>query len=113
MKELIYNYLLENCWGKENATKGCKIREELALEIGDKKFRELIQEINASDEYMYLIGAKSGKGTNAGYFIATNKAEAEEVMNNIRHRANKMLQNVHVMEWKFGLRKKWFKRKGK
>lgn len=99
----IYEYISTNCRGKENATKGLKIRSAIGYRLGDKSFRKEIQEINASKDFPELIGAISGKGDNAGYFIPLTKEEKEEVINNKRHRANQILRDCHIMEWKANL----------
>lgn len=111
-EEEVYAYLLNNCWGKQNTQKGYFIRANLGLEISDRTFRKIIQNINSSKDYMHLIGAVSGKGQNAGYFVATNKQERREVINNITHRAEEMLKNADVMRLKVGVRKKWLKERG-
>jgi imidazole glycerol phosphate synthase subunit HisF len=110
-KEIVYNYLLENCKGKENTQKGWQIRIATGFNRGDKMFRSTIQEINADGHYEYLVGAVSGSGENAGYFIATTEEEENEIINNIKHRANQMLRNTHVMKWKCKLRRKHGKKK--
>jgi hypothetical protein len=99
----IYNYISINCRGKENATKGSKIRSAVGYRLGDKSFRKVIQDINASKDFPELIGAISGKGENAGYFIPLTKEEKQEVIDNKRHRANRILYDCHIMEWKANL----------
>ena len=101
--EEIYNYISTNCRGKENAQKGFKIRSSIGFKLGDKSFRKEIQKINASEVFPELIGAISGKGENAGYFIPITDEEKQEVINNKRHRANQILRDCHIMEWKANL----------
>lgn len=102
MKE-IYEYIVTNCRGKENTQKGFQIRNAVGFKNGDKSFRKIIQDINADKDYPELIGAISGKGDNAGYFIPITFEEKQEVINNKRHRANQILRDCHIMEWKAGL----------
>lgn len=101
--EEIYDYISTNCRGKENATKGSKIRSAVGYKLGDKSFRKEIQNINANEAFPELIGAISGKGENAGYFIPITDEEKREVIENKRHRANQILRDCHIMEWKANL----------
>ncbi len=100
MENIIYDYLLKNCRGKENALKGSVIRKILNIQKSDKAFRGYIQNINSNKNFKHLVGAVSGKGQNAGYFIPITKKEKEEVINNRRHRANAMLRECYIMRWK-------------
>lgn len=102
MKE-IYDYISTNCRGKENAQKGLKIRFAVGFMLGDKSFRKEIQKINASEDFPELIGAISGRGDNAGYFVPITDEEKQEVIDNKRHRANQILRDCHIMEWKANL----------
>lgn len=102
MKE-IYDYITTNCRGKENAQKGAKIRFMLGFKSGDRSFRKRVQEINSSKEFPELIGAVSGSGDTAGYFTPITTEEKQEVINNRRHRANQILKDCHIMEWKANL----------
>ena len=98
--EEIYNYISTYCRGKENAQKGLKIRSNIGFTSGDRAFRKKIQLINANKGFPELIGAVSGKGNNAGYFIPITDEEKQEVIDNKKHRANQILRDCHVMEWK-------------
>lgn len=100
IKLKLYNYLLNNAQGKDNRVKGHVLMA--TFEIGsDRTLRKLIQEINASVEYKSLIGAISGY--EGGYFIPITATETKEVINNRRHRADKMYEECTVMEWKANL----------
>lgn len=97
MKDRIYVYLVNNAKGKENRIKANKLMKE--FEIKDNKtFRKYIQEINRDKRCLSLIGAVSGK--QGGYFIPISEEEKEEVINNRRYRANQMLRECHIMQWK-------------
>lgn len=100
MKDRIYVYLVNNAKGKENRIKGKEIIKHFNIS-GDKTLRKMIQEINADERCLSLIGAISGK--NGGYFIPSTDEEKQEVINNRRHRANQMLRECHIMEWKANL----------
>ena len=97
MEELIYNYLENNCRGKENLVKNKELRD--LFNIGsDRALREIIQNIRESKEYKDVIGSLSGKS--GGFYICVNDDEIEETINNIKHRANQMLRMTHILEWK-------------
>jgi hypothetical protein len=97
MEELIYNYLLKNCKGKENLIKNKELRE--LFNVGsDKSLRKIIQNIRESKDYLEVIGSLSGK--NGGFYVCTTPDEIDETINNIKHRANQMLRMTHILEWK-------------
>ena len=101
--EEIYNYISTYCRGKENAQKGVKIRSNIGFRTGDRSFRKEIQKINSSKDFPELIGAVSGNGDNAGYFVPITDEEKVEVISNKRRRANQILKDCHIMEWKANL----------
>lgn len=100
MEEKIYRYITTNCRGKENAQKGAYIRYAIGFTSGDRAFRKEIQNINANKDYPELIGAVSGKGGHAGYFTPLDDEEKEEVIANKRKRANQILKDCYIMDWK-------------
>lgn len=97
-EELIYNYLIKYHQGINNRVKGKELM--LKFEINDHKtLRKIIQNINRSINYEKLIGAVSSK--KGGYFICRTQEETLKAINNRRHRANQMLIECHIMNWKY------------
>lgn len=97
MEELIYDYLKQNCRGKDNLIKNRELRELFDIH-SDRGLREIIQNIRESKKYKDIIGSLSGK--TGGFYICTTEDEIEETINNIKHRANQMLRMTHILEWK-------------
>ena len=96
----VYDYLCSHCMGKENMQKNSVVR--LALNIkGDKKMRKIIQDIRESSQFPKLVGSHSGN--KGGFYICKNREECDDTINNIKHRAGKMYQTCHIMEWKVGM----------
>ena len=67
----------------------------------DKAMRKVIQNIREDREYTKMIGSVSGRS--GGFYICITDDEKEETINNIKHRASKMYQMCHILEWKKNL----------
>lgn len=98
IEERVYNYLLENHVGKDNMIKNKELRFALGIKTGDKSMRKIIQNINQNKRFERMVGSLSGKM--GGFFICETKEECIAAINNKKHRANQMLRDCHVMEWK-------------
>jgi hypothetical protein len=97
MENLIYEFLLDNCVGKDNLIKNKELRKIFNIS-SDKALRKIIQNIRESKLYIRVIGSVSGKS--GGFYICDTDEEIEETINNIKHRANQMLRMTHILEWK-------------
>ena len=64
----------------------------------DKAMRKVIQNIREDREYTKMIGSVSGRS--GGFYICITDEEKEKTINNIKHRASKMYQMCHILEWK-------------
>lgn len=98
-KELeIYKYLLKYHKGKENKVKAKDLMKIFNI-LDHKTFRKLIQNINRDKQFKKLIGAISSR--DGGYYICETKEETLDAINNRKHRANQMLRECHIMDWKY------------
>lgn len=97
MEDEIYNYLLENCIGKQHLIKNVRLRKLFNIN-SDKSLRQIIQNIRENKKYKRIVGSVSGKS--GGYYICSTPAEITETINNIKHRANQMLRMTHIIKWK-------------
>lgn len=97
MENIIYDFLVKNCKGKENLIKNKELRKIFSIN-SDRALREIIQNIRESKEYPLIIGSISGKCS--GFYVCINDEEIEETINNIKHRANQMLRMCHILDWK-------------
>ena len=96
-EEQVYNYLIENCRGKENLIKNKDLMQMFEVH-SDKSMRKIIQNIREDKRFEEIVGSVSGKS--GGNFICETEEEIEETINNIKHRANQMLRMTHVLKWK-------------
>lgn len=100
MENKIYDFLVSYCKGKDNKIKNKHLRQIFNIR-SDRALREVIQNIRESKEYPLVIGSISGK--QGGFYICISDEEIEETINNIKHRANKMLRMCHILDWKKNL----------
>ena len=100
-EEEVYNYLLENCKGKQNLIKNKDLMKLFNIH-SDKSMRKVIQNIREDKRFTEVVGSISGR--TGGNYICTTEQEIEETINNIKHRANKMLRMCYVLEWKKNLK---------
>ena len=90
MEEQVYKYLCKNHLGKDNLIKNKDLRKLFNIN-SDKAMRKVIQNIRESKDYPKLIG---------GFFTCITEEEKEETINNIKHRANQMLRQCHILQRK-------------
>lgn len=100
MENKIYDFLVSYCKGKDNLIKNKHLRKIFGIN-SDRALREMIQNIRESKEYPLVIGSVSGK--KGGFYICISDDEINETINNIKHRANKMLRMCHILDWKKNL----------
>lgn len=100
MESEVYEYLCKNHLGKDNLIKNKELRKLFNIN-SDKSMRKVIQNIRESKDYPRLVGSLSGQS--GGFYICITEEEKEETINNIKHRANQMLRQCHILEWKRGL----------
>jgi len=100
MENEVYEYLCKNHLGKDNLIKNKDLRKIFNIN-SDKSMRKVIQNIRESEEYPKIIGSVSG--INGGFFTCVTEEEKDATINNIKHRAGKMYQMCHILEWKRGL----------
>lgn len=100
-EEQVYNYLLQNCKGKDNLIKNRELMKLFNIN-SDKSMRKIIQNIREDKRFTEVIGSVSGKS--GGNYICITEQEIEETINNIKHRANQMLRMCYVLEWKKNLK---------
>lgn len=97
MEEIIYEFLVKNCQGKDNLVKNKTLRRIFHIN-SDRALREIIQNIRQSKDYPLVVGSISG--TKGGFYICKTSSEIEEAINNIKHRANQMLRMCYILDWK-------------
>ena len=97
MEQEIYDYLCQNCVGKDNMIKNRELRK--IFKIGnDKMLRDIIKNIRKDKTKEEVVGSKSGK--TGGYWIANTKEDCIETFENLTHRANDIYKTAHIIEWK-------------
>lgn len=99
-EELVYNYLCTHHVGKDNLIKNKDLRNLFGIN-SDKAMRKVIQNIRESKDFTKMVGSISG--VKGGFYICITEEEKEETINNIKHRASKMYQMCHILEWKKNL----------
>lgn len=97
MENEVYEYLCKNHLGKNNLIKNKDLRKLFSIN-SDKAMRKVIQNIRESRDYPKLVGSISGQS--GGFYICITEEEKEETINNIKHRANQMLRQCHILQRK-------------
>ena len=97
MEQKIYDYLCQNCRGKDNMVSNRELRKIFNIS-GDKKLRDIIKNIRKDPKKLEVVGSKSGK--TGGYWIANTKSDCIETCENLTHRANDIYKTAHVIKWK-------------
>ena len=101
MKNLLINYLKENCKGYDNRKKANELM--YIIDIHDNKvFRAIIEDIRKTENV--FICSEAGK--NGGYWIPTNKQEIKLTIEHLEKRASEMLKTARILRKKSGI-KKW------
>ena len=94
MKELIYDYLLNNCVGCDNRIKGWQLMKLFNIK-DHKTLRGYIQELRNDEDIEELIGSVAGKG--GGFFIIRNYTEYRDTIDHLYLRAMEMLKTREVI----------------
>lgn len=86
MKELLIEYLKNNCVGYDNRQKAYQLMK--IVDIKDHKtFRNMIEEIRQSKETIFIC---SEAGNDGGYWLPTTKEEIVTTIDHLESRAYKM-----------------------
>lgn len=94
MKELIYDYLLNNCVGYDNRVKGWQLMNLFNIK-DHKTLRGYIQELRNDETIDELIGSVAGK--DGGFFIIRNYEEYKDTISHLYLRAMEMLKTRQSM----------------
>ena len=95
MKELIYDYLVNNCVGYDNRVKGWQLMK--LFNIHDHKtLRSYIQELRQDEEVDKMIGSVAG--SKGGFFIIENYSEFKDTVDHLYLRAMEMLKTYKIMK---------------
>lgn len=89
MKELIYDYLTNNCVGYDNRVKGWQLMKLFNIK-DHKTLRSYIQELRQDEEIDKMIGSVAGKS--GGFFIIENYNEFKDTVDHLYLRAMEMLK---------------------
>lgn len=100
-KEVLINYLINNCSGYENRQKAFKLMKIIDVE-DHKTFRNIVEEIRQDDNEIFICSEAGSKG---GYWIPINYEEVQNTLDHLHKRAKEMLKTYSIL-------KKKIKRKG-
>jgi len=95
MKELIYDYLVNNCIGYDNRIKGWQLMKLFNIK-DHKTLRSYIQELRQDEEIDKMIGSVAGKS--GGFFIIANYDEYKDTVDHLYLRAMEMLKTYKIMK---------------
>lgn len=93
MKEILINYLLENCKGYENREKANKLMQVVNIK-DHKTFRSLIEEIRQDYNEVFIC---SKAGENGGYYIPTEYEEVQDTIDHLDKRGLEMLKTADIL----------------
>ena len=94
MKELIYDYLVNNCVGYDNRVKGWQLMKLFNIK-DHKTLRGYIQDLRNDEDIEELIGSVAGHG--GGFYIIRNYAEYKDTIDHLYLRAMEMLKTREVI----------------
>lgn len=96
MKEILTNYLINNCRGYENRLKAYELMPIVNIK-DHKTFRSLIEDIR-QDENEIFICSESGK--DGGYWIPTEYNEVQTTIDHLIKRGQEMLKTASTLRRK-------------
>lgn len=99
MKELLIEYLKNNCIGYDNRQKSNKLMKVVNI-TDNKEFRALIEEIRQSKETIFIC---SEAGKDGGYWLPTTKEEVEITIDHLEARAYEMIKTAKILREKGGM----------
>lgn len=95
MKDLVYDYLVNNCVGLENRVKGWELMRRFNIK-DHKTLRGYIQELRQDEELDKMVGSVAGK--NGGFFIINTYEEYKDTTEHLYLRAMEMLKTYSIMK---------------
>ena len=99
MKELLIEYLKNNCVGYDNRQKAYQLMQVVNLK-DHKTFRNLIEDIRQSKETIFIC---SEAGKSGGYWLPTTKEEVETTIDHLEARAYEMIKTAKILREKVGM----------
>lgn len=96
MKDILTNYLINNCRGYENRQKAFELMPIVDMK-DNKQFRNLIENIR-QDENEIFICSEAGK--DGGYWIPTEYEEVELTIGHLEKRAVEMYKTASALRKK-------------
>jgi threonine synthase len=99
MKELLIEYLKDNCIGYDNRQKAYQLMK--IVDIKDHKtFRRMIEDIRQSDNRIFIC---SEAGKDGGYWLPTTKEEIVTTIDHLESRAYEMIKTAKILREKVGM----------
>lgn len=99
MKELLIEYLKNNCVGYDNRQKAYQIMKVVNVK-DHKTFRNMIEDIRQSKETIFIC---SEAGNDGGYWLPTTKEEVETTIDHLESRAYEMIKTAKILREKVGM----------
>lgn len=99
MKELLIEYLKNNCVGYDNRQKAYQIMKVVNVK-DHKTFRNMIEDIRQSKETIFIC---SEAGKTGGYWLPTTKEEVETTIDHLESRAYEMIKTAKILREKVGM----------
>lgn len=96
MKDILTNYLINNCRGYENRQKAFELMPIVGIK-DHKSFRNLIEEIR-QDENEIFICSEAGK--DGGYYVPTEYEEVENTIDHLVKRGQEMFKTASILRKK-------------
>lgn len=99
MKELLVNYLKDNCIGYDNRQKAYQLMK--IVDIKDHKtFRRMIEDIRQQEKSIFIC---SEAGKDGGYWLPTTREEVETTIDHLEARAWEMIKTAKILREKVGI----------
>ena len=99
MKELLIEYLKNNCVGYDNRQKSNKLMKIVNI-TDNKEFRALIEDIRQSNNKIFIC---SEAGKTGGYWLPTTKTEIRDTIDHLESRAYEMIKTAKILREKVGM----------
>lgn len=99
MKNILIEYLKNNCVGYDNRQKAYQIMKVVNVK-DHKTFRNMIEDIRQSKETIFIC---SEAGQNGGYWLPTTEEEITTTINHLEARAYEMFRTAKILRKKVGM----------
>lgn len=99
-KELLIDYLINNCKGYGNREKAYKLMQKINVE-DHKTFRSIVEDIRQDKNEIFIC---SEAGQHGGYWIPETYEEVQDTLDHLKKRAKEMLKTYSILKTK--IRKK-------